>query len=402
MVQELLIETREAQINKNHNGDYFLEGIYLSAKPNANKRWYSPDCLSIAVEDIQPKIKAGRMVGCLGHEESTGIDPAKISHLVQALKQTSDGSWYGRSKILHETESGCLLRKLIEGGVGCGISSRSLGATKFNPKTQLHEVQEGTLQIISMDSVIQPSTNEHLRLVMESIESQASVAGHSLAQYKQKHITHDDVRRMVASVGKPELLAQFDKYSINFDEGPGSVFNPHMSGTVPAHLDALRFDLIRRLIDVNKEIKAQNDQGIMRADGKAKDIVAQYSKLMQKTNDPIRKTSLKRECANDLLSLQRNEMAMRLLSRVGHDGVSDNHSRDLLESIRGSSTQAPIATDFAHHDHPGFADGIKAFKSGGRIGNPHMPGTKHHAAFDSGFLFAKALTKHKNSFNSNL
>jgi hypothetical protein len=411
MPRQLLVETQEAQVSTDRRGNAFIEGIYLSSQPNFNRRLYSPDCLARAVEEIQPQIRAGRMVGCLGHEQSMNVSPEKVSHVVQAMKQTSDGSWYGRSKVL-ETDSGCLMRKLIDGGVGMGISSRGAGDTKFNPRTQLHEVQH--FKIISLDSVVHPSTDKHVKVVLDSIiyetAAQDSVAGHSLKDYQQRHITHDDVRQIVASIGKPELLAAFDKHSINFDEGPGSVLNPHMTETVPAHLEDLRFDLIRRLIAVNQQIASQNQGMVVPA--KSSDLLGQYAKVIRATNDPIRKSSLKQECVGSIRAMNTMEAAGRLLSRVGSDmRGADSHSRDILESIqRGGIVQPqkqqlrePKPEDHdPYHLHPHFLTGRSAFQSSKPLStNPFHFDTVSGQSWAAGHQFENRLHQFKmNSGNS--
>ena len=411
MRRQLLVETQDAQVSKDRKGNAFIEGIYLSSQPNFNKRWYSPDCLARAVEEIQPQIRAGRMVGSLGHENSMNVSPERVSHLVQVMKQPSDGSWYGRSKVL-ETDSGVLMRRLIDGGVGMGISSRGAGDTKYNPRTQLHEVQH--FKIISLDSVVHPSTDEHVKMVLESImyetAAQNSAQGHSLKDYQQKHITHDDVRTIVASIGKPELLAAFDKHSIDFDEGPGSVFNPHMRGTVPAHLDDLRFDLIRRLIAVNQQIASQ-DRGMV-VPAKASDLLGQYARVIRATNDPIKKTSLKRDCAESMYAMNVMESASRLLSRIGNDmRGADNHNRDIVESIqRGGVVQPqkqqqrePKAEDHnPFHLHPHFLTGRSAFQSGKPLSsNPFHFDTTSGQAWASGHEFENRMHHFKmNNGNS--
>jgi hypothetical protein len=251
------------------------------------------------------------------------------------------------------------------------------------------------------------------RAIVESLDETAaadSIAGHSLKHFKQKYITNDEVRAIVASIGKPELLAAFDKHCVDFDNTYGSVFNPHMTGTVPAHLEDLRFDLIRRLIAVNQEIALQNQGMVVPA--KASDLLGQYARVLQATNDPIRKTSLKRECAESMYAMNVMESASRLLSRVGSDmRGADNHSRDIMESIQRGGVVQPQKQQLREpkpedhdpfHLHPHFLTGRSAFQSGKLLSiNPFHFDTVSGQSWAAGHQFENRLHQFKmNSGNS--
>ena len=325
--RQLLIETHDATVQKDHKGNYFIEGIYLSTKPNANKRRYSAECLSEAVEHIQDQIKAGRMVGTLGHEESMTVSPEKVSHVVQALKRTSDGSWYGRSKVLHETNAGSLLKKLISGGVGAGISSRGCGESKYNPTTDLHEVSN--FRIVSLDSVIHPSTNEHVNMIMEAAglyEVYADPQQHTAAymsQAKPTGSTQSLARELLMSLGNKELLKDFDKEIMPYTD-------PNFQGTFTTQLEKDRFELIQKLLQVQKQIALQADQGVNH------DKYAAYARLIAKTSDPLKRATYKREAMNEYKTDRIIQETINLFTRQGRSTtrLSDPDTPTIIKSLR--------------------------------------------------------------------
>ena len=174
-----------------------------------------------------------------------------------------------------------MARDLLSKGAHLGFSSKGNGKvvkrgdTNFVENYDLHSVD-----LVSSASVKEATA----KAIVESLAAD-SLAGHSLAQFKQAFITNAQVRDIVASIGKPELLAAFDKYAVDFDSVYGTFQNPNSDETFPNALERTRFELIRKLIDVNQRIASQDDEGLVGAGGTARNILGQYSKKLAAEND---------------------------------------------------------------------------------------------------------------------
>src|SRR5690349_3488443 len=169
------------------------------------------------------------MMGELFHTDSAHLDSTKVSHIVTSLTKRPNGYW-GKGRIL-ESGGGLVARDLLSKGAHLGWSSKGSGTTVQRGNTAFVE----SYALHQIDLVPNPSvgTEATAPAIVESLQetqAQDSVAGNSLKNFKQKYITNADVRAIVASVGKPELLAAFDAHCVDFDNTYGSVFNPHMTG----------------------------------------------------------------------------------------------------------------------------------------------------------------------------
>ena len=137
------------------NGDkksHYIQGKFLSTKPNCNRRIYSEAVLAPEVARFQTAIKEKRSLGELGHPENPSLNLDKVSHLITELK--FDGAdVIGKAKIL-DTPMGKIAQNFLEEGVGLGVSSRGMGSVIR--KGDINEVQND-YRLSTIDIVHEPS-----------------------------------------------------------------------------------------------------------------------------------------------------------------------------------------------------------------------------------------------------
>lgn len=143
--------------------NWYVEGIF--SKPdeiNGNRRIYPSAILESAINEYKSDyIDTKRSLGELNHpsDGSLSIDLTKASHLIEYINQNSDGSYYGRAKLLR-TPMGNIAAGILESGAILGISTRGAGQVRKNAKS-IDEVQSG-YKILTLDLVSSPSCKEAL------------------------------------------------------------------------------------------------------------------------------------------------------------------------------------------------------------------------------------------------
>lgn len=163
--------------------DFFIRGVVSRAGVrNKNRRVYPVPVMEQALQSIQESVKAGGFVGELDHPPVPKINVDKISHKITKIEMAPDGAVLAEMVVL-DTTQGRELKKLIEGGVRLGVSTRALGGVKpyHGPLGEgLVEVQPG-LNLKAIDVVFDPSAGSDGRpdFVVESVTESGIVLGHS-------------------------------------------------------------------------------------------------------------------------------------------------------------------------------------------------------------------------------
>lgn len=120
----ILVEGKEGE-----KKDYYIEGIFMSADiKNRNGRVYPRNVMESALAKYTPLVEGNRAMGELNHPEGPSVNLDKVSHLITKL-QFEGNHVVGKAKVL-DTPMGNIARKLLEGGVKLGVSSRGLGSLK--------------------------------------------------------------------------------------------------------------------------------------------------------------------------------------------------------------------------------------------------------------------------------
>lgn len=178
-------ETFQYQLTESarEGGNYFIRGIVSRAGvKNKNNRIYPFEVMEEALASIQENVKAGGFVGELDHPPTPKINVNKISHKITKCEMAPDGAVLAEMVVLDTTE-GRELKKLIEGGVRLGVSTRALGGVKAMRGSlgeSILEVQKG-LRMKAIDVVFDPSAGDDGRpdFVTESVTEGGIILGHS-------------------------------------------------------------------------------------------------------------------------------------------------------------------------------------------------------------------------------
>jgi hypothetical protein len=163
--------------------DYFIRGVVSRAGTrNKNKRIYPMSVMESTINDLQEAVGSGGFVGELDHPPTPKINVNKISHKITKLKMAPDGAVLAEMVVL-DTEEGRTLKKLIDGGVRLGVSTRGLGGVKpyMGPLGEgLVEVQPG-FKMKAIDVVFDPSAGDDGRpnFVTEGVTESGIILGHS-------------------------------------------------------------------------------------------------------------------------------------------------------------------------------------------------------------------------------
>ncbi len=157
-------------VEKNEKGEktYMIEGVFAQAEqPNRNGRMYPMDVMEQAVGKYKKEfVGNGRAVGELNHPDGPTINLDKVSHLVTELNFKGNDV-VGKAKIL-DTPNGNIAKKLLEGGVKLGVSTRGMGS--LMPKGNVMVVKPD-YNLNAIDIVQDPSApGAFVNGIMEGVE----------------------------------------------------------------------------------------------------------------------------------------------------------------------------------------------------------------------------------------
>ena len=145
-----------------------IEGIFAQAEqPNRNGRMYPMNVMEQAVGKYKKEfVGNGRAVGELNHPDGPTINLDKVSHLVTELNFKGNDV-VGKAKIL-DTPNGNIAKKLLEGGVKLGVSTRGMGS--LMPKGDVMVVKPD-YNLNAIDIVQDPSApGAFVNGIMEGVE----------------------------------------------------------------------------------------------------------------------------------------------------------------------------------------------------------------------------------------
>lgn len=186
--------------------NFFIQGIFAQANtPNRNKREYPKPVLESALQNFMKLVESKRAVGELNHPASPTINLDRVSHLIESL-EWSGNNIIGRAKIL-DTPMGIIARKLIEGGVQLGVSTRGLGTLKMLGNG-IKEVQSDYV-LNTFDIVGDPSAPEaFVQGILEGKEWFIDNSG--LLQER----TMEDIKR--GKMTEERMLQEFEQFLSNY------------------------------------------------------------------------------------------------------------------------------------------------------------------------------------------
>lgn len=130
--------------------DTWLSGVFMQAEiKNRNGRVYPLNEISAAVDAANQRIKeSSGIMGELDHPQTLTVNLDRVSHVITEMRMDGNNA-YGKAKLL-TTPMGEIARKLIDGGVRLGVSSRGAGTVNESGGVN-------GFQFVTVDIVAQPS-----------------------------------------------------------------------------------------------------------------------------------------------------------------------------------------------------------------------------------------------------
>jgi hypothetical protein len=157
-----------SEADEKGNKKYTIEGIFAQANvKNRNGRVYPKPIMEKALgKYVTEQVSKGRAVGELNHPAGPTVNLDKVSHKIESLKFEGNDV-VGKATIL-DTPMGNIVKGLLDGGVGLGVSTRGMGSLKNN--NGVMEVQ-GDFMLNAIDIVQDPSApSAFVNGVMEGVE----------------------------------------------------------------------------------------------------------------------------------------------------------------------------------------------------------------------------------------
>ena len=149
--QDLLTEDEKNYVK---SGGVILSGKLQEADvENGNGRQYPKKILEREIKNYQKLVEENRALGELDHPETSVVELKNVSHSVTKVWWEGNNVM-GKCKVLN-TQSGNVLKELVNAGVKLGISSRGLGSVK---ESKGKTIVEDDFQLICFDFVSEPST----------------------------------------------------------------------------------------------------------------------------------------------------------------------------------------------------------------------------------------------------
>ena len=157
-----------AEANDDGKKTYAIEGVFAQANvKNRNGRVYPKPIMEKAVgKYVNEQVSKGRAVGELNHPAGPTVNLDKVSHKIEKL-QFEGNDVVGKATIL-DTPMGEIVKGLLDGKVGLGVSTRGMGSLKNN--NGVMEVQ-GDFMLNAVDIVQDPSApSAFVNGVMEGVD----------------------------------------------------------------------------------------------------------------------------------------------------------------------------------------------------------------------------------------
>ena len=139
----LVLERSSCVLEANGSGDdkYVLEGIFSEiGKKNKNNRIYDEKELIPHIDQLQEKIRTGKLLGELDHPKQFDISLKNVSHVIEEISYDKANKVV-RGKIrLLDTDAGKQAKALVDGGIPIHISSRAAGVVESNGHVKIKKL----------------------------------------------------------------------------------------------------------------------------------------------------------------------------------------------------------------------------------------------------------------------
>lgn len=136
----LILERATSNLSQNvsEDGTIILEGVFTEfGIRNKNNRIYEEKEVLPHINELNEKVKSGKLLGELDHPKDFDISLSNVSHVIESLDYDSEKKQVmGRIRLLN-TSKGKEAQSLIRDGIPLHISSRAAGTVDENGKVKI-------------------------------------------------------------------------------------------------------------------------------------------------------------------------------------------------------------------------------------------------------------------------
>jgi len=203
---KLLIEnvdfslTKAEVITEANSGlkEYYINGVFAQTEVvNRNGRSYRKPIMEREINRyVMEKVKTNRAVGELDHPDTIKINPQLVSHRMTEL-YFSGNDVLGKALVL-DTPCGLILKRLTDGGVVYGVSTRGNGTVK-------NAIVQEDFYLATIDAVLDPSAPK--AMVDVTLESEQWIDENKLLSEEGFH----RYKKLISQLPKKDV----DAYLLN-------------------------------------------------------------------------------------------------------------------------------------------------------------------------------------------
>lgn len=190
------LELRELASGKSQT---IIKGTVAKANiVNRNGRYYSKAVYQKAVDEAQEDLKAGKLIGLLGHPEWD--EPLKGKPENTAIKWTSlelSGDDVKAEGILVGTTAGKEVSALVEAKVALGLSTNGVGSAKYQKAKELN------VEGLDPDTYVAVIQDDYRFATIDVVNDPSNIYGQIAQESRNKKMTLEEMK-----VQFPELYAQ--------------------------------------------------------------------------------------------------------------------------------------------------------------------------------------------------
>lgn len=204
----LILERSQSNLSQNvdNDGAIILEGVFTEfGVRNKNNRIYEEKEVLPHINELNEKVKSGKLLGELDHPKDFDISLSNVSHVVESLNYNPEKKQViGRIRLLNTTK-GKEAQSLIKDGIPLHISSRAAGSVDENGNVKIKK-------FFTYDLVADPGfENAELSKVNESYGF-SNDSGLLIYEIKETKNT-EDKKESIMENQKFVTVEDFQKYT---------------------------------------------------------------------------------------------------------------------------------------------------------------------------------------------
>jgi methyl-accepting chemotaxis protein len=248
----LILERSQSDLLRNvsDDGTITLEGVFTEfGVKNKNNRIYEEKEVMPHINELQEKVKVGKLLGELDHPKDFDISLSNVSHVIESLNYDSEKKQViGRIRLLN-TSKGKEAQSLIKDGIPLHISSRAAGTVGEDGKVKIKK-------FFTYDLVADPGfENAELARVNESygFENDSNLLIYEMDEKEEIEKINDKKESMMENSNNYVTVEDFQKYT----EYVKSVLNGVKESAKPVSDNT---EIVEKLIQYSEQIAEKVNQ----------------------------------------------------------------------------------------------------------------------------------------------